>query len=222
MLSKQGKIEAILRLINTGVNDPFIYDLVIEICSELGMFKVALHLFDEMSERKLNPGFNTFASVLNSGCRYKNDEMIIFAMESMAGKGWKEAEELAGLALQESVFLEASCCGLLIKRYCKRGQIDLAIDLHNQMEKKGYAMDSSGYNALINGLLEAVRVEEAERIFGYMRVKNLLPSESFVIMINGFCRENELRKGMNLHDEMVEMGLKPSAKMYRRLICNFR
>ncbi|KAI3745356.1 hypothetical protein L1987_58467 [Smallanthus sonchifolius] len=348
MLSKQGKIEAMLRLIDTGVNDPFIYDLVIEICSEMGLFKVALHLFDEMSERKLNPEFNTFASVLNSGCRYKNNEMIKFAMGSMAGKGcvskslsehdsliqklcdlkktyaaemlfktacdaqtlleqktygcmlralsmehrvkeaiamyhvmehktvkvdpvfynefinilcnentskevdyllqdliskgykpspialskyitsqcknhrWKEAEELAGLALQESVFLEASCCGLLITRYCKRGQIDLAINLHNQMEKKGYTMDSSGYNALINGLLEAVRVEEAERIFDYMRVKNLLTSDSFVIMINGFCRENELRKAMNLHDEMLDMGLKPSAKMYKRLIFNFR
>ncbi|KAK9051830.1 hypothetical protein SSX86_028458 [Deinandra increscens subsp. villosa] len=348
IFSKQRKIEAMIRIINMGVNDPLIYDLVIDCCCEMGMFQVASHLFDEMSKRKLNPGFNTFASVLNGACRYKNDEMIKFAMESMAEKGyiskpltehdsliqnlcdmrktyaaemffktasdaqrsletktygcmiralsmetrlkeaieihriiehrrvkvnpvfynefitilcdeneskevyhlltdliskgykptptalskhitsqckkrrWKEAVDLAELALKESIFLESSCCGLLIKHYCKKGQIDLAVNLHDQMEKKDYSMDSTTCNALMTGLLEALRVEEAERIFDYMRVKKLLISESFVIMIEGFCRENELRKAMKLHDEMLEMGLKPSSKLYRRLICNFK
>ncbi|XP_076914702.1 pentatricopeptide repeat-containing protein At4g21170-like [Bidens hawaiensis] len=348
IFSKQGKINAMLRLISINTSDPLIYDLVIDRCSELGMLEHALHMFDEMSERKLNPGFNNFASVLNGACRYKNDEMIEFAMESMAEKGyvskpltkhdsliqklcdlrkayaaymlfktacdsqqslknrtygcmiralsmearvkeaieihhiiehksvqvnpvfynefinilcnenaskevdsllkdliskgfkpgpntiskfitalckthrWKEAEELAELAMQESILLESSCCGLLMKRYCRKRQIDLAVNLHDQMEKNDYYADSMACNALINGLLEVVRVKEAEKIFDYMRMKNLLTGETFVIMINGFCRENELKKAMKLHDEMLAMGLKPSPKVYRRLICNFK
>ncbi|KAM0007729.1 putative tetratricopeptide-like helical domain superfamily [Helianthus debilis subsp. tardiflorus] len=348
VFSRQGKVDAMIRLIDIGVNDPLIYDLVIDCCCEMGKFEVALQLFDEMSKRKLSPGFNTFASALNGACRYQNDEMTEFAMESMAEKGyvskpltnhdsiiqklcdmrksyaasmlfkkacdaqkslenktygcmiralsmetrvkeaieihhiieqrtvkvnpvfynefinilcnenaskevdnllkdliskgykpgstalskyitsqckkhrWKEAEELAELALQESIFLESSCCGLLIKRYCNRGQIDLAINLHDRIEDKDYSMDSTTYNALITGLLKAMRVKEAERIFDCMRIKNLLTSESFVIMINGFCRENELKKAMKLHDEMLERGLKPSPKIYNRLICNFK
>ncbi|KAL8268020.1 hypothetical protein R6Q59_001818 [Mikania micrantha] len=348
ILSKQGKIDSMLRLINMGVNDPLIYDLVIDCCCEMAMFEVALQLFDEMSKRKLDSGFNTFASVLNGACRHKNDEMIKFAMESMAAKGyisnpltepdlviqklcdtrktyaaymlfktacdaqrslenktygcmlqamsmdirvkeaiaihrvmehkqviinpifynefisvlcdekastevnhlltdliskgykptpmalskhityqckkhrWKEAVNLAELALQESIFLESSCCGLLIKHFCKKALIDLAINLHKQMVKMDCSIDSTACNALITGLLEAFRVEEAEKVFDYMRIKNLLTSESFVIMINGYCREKMLKMAMKLHDEMLEMGLKPSLKMYKRLISNFR
>ncbi|KAI3718746.1 hypothetical protein L6452_19628 [Arctium lappa] len=348
IFSKEGKVDAMLRIIDMGMDDPLMYDLLIECCSEMGMFKVALHMFDEMSKRKLNPGFNTCVSVLNGACRFKNDEVIKFAMDSMAEKGyisipltehdslvrklcdmkktyaahtlfkkacdmqillenetygfmlrtlsmearvknaietyhiierkevqmnpifyvdfvnvlcnedpskelysllidmisrgfkpspfalskyitsqckkrrWKEAEELADLALQESILLEASCCGSLVKHYCKSARIDLAINLHDQIEKKELTLDSRTYNALLSGLLGAPRIKEAERIFDYMRIKNLLTTESFVIMINGFCHENELKKAMKLHDEMLEMGLKPSAKMYKRLISNFR
>ncbi|CAH1423821.1 unnamed protein product [Lactuca virosa] len=348
IFGKQGKIEAMLRIINMGMHDPLIYDLVIECSSEMGMFEVALHMFDEMSKRNLNPGFNTCVSVLNGACKYKNEEVIKFTMDSMVEKGyiskplinrdsliqnlcnmrktyaadmffkiscdlqnslqnktygcilqalsmearvkdaiethqvienrgiqvnpvfynefinilcneypskeintllidmiskgykpsslalsnyiisqckkrkWKEAEELANLAFQESIFLEASCCGFLVKHYCKRTQIDLAINMHDQMEEKGFTLDETTYNALLNGLVEVFRVKDAERIFNYMRIKNLVTSESFVIMINGYCRENEMRKGMILHDEMLEMGLKPSAKLYKQLICNFR
>ncbi|KAK1424255.1 hypothetical protein QVD17_19579 [Tagetes erecta] len=337
-----------LRLINLGVNDQLIYDLVIDCCSEMGMFQVAHQLLDEMSKRNLSPQFNTFASLLNSACRYKNNETIKFAMAYMAENGyisqpitehntliqklcdlrktyaaemlfktavdeqrslehetygcmlralsikshlkeaieihhiiehksikvnpvfynefidtlcdvntskevdclltdliskgykpsttalskcitfrckkrrWKEAEEFAELAQQESIVLEASCCGILIKHYSNRGQIDLAVNLHNLMEKKDCCMDSIAYNALISGLLEVLRVEEAERIFDYMKNKNLLISESFVTMINGLCRESKLKKAMKLHDVMLEMGLKPCFKVYKRLICNFR
>ncbi|XP_024989213.1 pentatricopeptide repeat-containing protein At4g21170 [Cynara cardunculus var. scolymus] len=347
IFSKEGKVDAILRIIDMGMDDPLIYDSLIECCSEIGMFKVALHMLDEMSKRKLNPGFSTCVSILNGACRYKNDEVIKFAMESMAEKGyvskplrehnslirklcemkkayaadmlfkkacvmqislktetygfmlralsmegrvkksietyqiiehkgvqmnpifyldfinilcnedpskdlnsllidmisrgfkpspsalskyitsqckkhrWKEAEELADLALQKSILLEASCCGSLVKHYCKRARIDLAINLHDQIAKKELTLDSRTYNALLSGLLEVPRVEEAERIFDYMRIKNLLSSESYVIMINGFSRENELKKAMKLHDEMLELGLKPIAKTYKRLISNF-
>ncbi|KAI3765189.1 hypothetical protein L2E82_15217 [Cichorium intybus] len=348
IFGKQGKVDAMLRIIEMGMHDPLIYDLVIECSSEMGMLEVALHLFDEMSKRKLNPGFNTCVSILNGACKYNNEKVIKFAMESMTQKGylpkplikhdsliqnlcnmrktyaadmffktacnlqislenktygcmlqslsieahvkdaiethqvienkeikvnpifynefinilcnenpskeldtlvvnmiskgyqpssfalskyiisqckkrnWKEAQELANLALQESIFLEASCCGFLIKHYCNREQIDLAIIMHDQMEKNGLTLDSRTYNALLSGLLEVFRVKDAERIFDYMRIKNLITSESFVIMINGYCCGKEMKKGMILHDEMLEMGLKPSAKLYKRLICNFR
>nr|XP_043625625.1 pentatricopeptide repeat-containing protein At4g21170 [Erigeron canadensis] len=348
LLKKQRKVDGMIRIIDTGIHDSVIYDLVIECCSEMGMFEIALHMFDEMSKRKLSPGFNTFASILNGACRYKNDEKIKFAMESMVEKGyvsktltgrdllirklcdirktyaaqmlfktacdvqsslesetygcmlralsmearvedaietyhfiekrriqvnpslynefinvlcnedlskevssllvnmisrgykpspmalskyiisqckkrrWQESEELANLALQESICLDASCCGCLVKHYCNKGRVDLAIKMHDQMEKKELTLDSKTYNALLTGLLDVPMVKDAERIFDYMRINNLLVSESFVIMINGFFHDNELKKAMKLHDEMLEMGLKPSTKMYKQLICNFR
>nr|GEZ69987.1 hypothetical protein [Tanacetum cinerariifolium] len=348
ILRKQGKVDAMIRIIDMGVYDSVIYNLAIEYFSKMGMLKDALRLFDEMSGRNFDPGFSTCASVLNGACRYKNDEVIEFVMESMVEKGyisrpltqydllikklcdmgksyaadmlfrkacdlkgslehetygcmlralsvearvkdaietyhfiehkrvqvnpifysefinilcnedpseeldtllkdmtsrgykpsplalskyitsqckkrrWKEAEELADLALQQSILLDASCCGFLVKHYCKRAKIDAAINMHDQMEKKELTLDSTSYNALLSGLLEGSRVKEAERIFDYMRIKHLLSSESFVIMINGFFGVNELKKAMKLHDAMLKMGLKPSAKIYKQLICKFR
>lgn len=51
-----------------------------------------------------------------------------------------------------------------------------------------------------------------------MRTHNLLNGESFSAMISGLCHENDLKKAMKLHDEMLNLGLKPNLKNYKRLI----
>ena len=90
------------------------------------------------------------------------------------------------------------------------------------MVRLNLCLDVTTYNVILNGLIVVRRMEEAVRVFEYMRRHQKLSSATFTVMIQGLCRVNELRKAMKLHDEMLKVGLKPDEKTYKRLISVFK
>ena len=90
------------------------------------------------------------------------------------------------------------------------------------MEKVNGTLDVATYNVFLNGLIQERRVEEAVKVFDYMRTRELLSSASFSIVIGGLCQEKVLRKAMKMHDEMLILGLIPDPKTYKLLISNFK
>lgn len=134
---------------------------------------------------------------------------------------WGEVEELLNEMLDRGCFLDSFSCGSLVKHYCLSKQIDSAIALHNKLKGIEGTLDARAYNVLLTRLFEERRVEEALGVFEYMRTHKMLSSESFSLMIRGLCQGRELRKAMKLHDEMLELGLKPDGRMYKRLISGF-
>ncbi|GFZ03196.1 hypothetical protein Acr_15g0018040 [Actinidia rufa] len=79
---------------------------------------------------------------------------------------------------------DSSSCCLLVERYCMTRQIDSAIALHRKMEKPNGTLDIAAYNMLLNGLIKERRVEEAVKVFDYMRTRELQSSASFSIVIS--------------------------------------
>ena len=53
------------------------------------------------------------------------------------------------------------------------------------MEKVNGTLDVATYNVFLNGLIQERRVEEAVKVFDYMRTRELLSSASFSIVIGG-------------------------------------
>ncbi|KZV55180.1 pentatricopeptide repeat-containing protein-like [Dorcoceras hygrometricum] len=135
---------------------------------------------------------------------------------------WREAEELWNLILNQGCLIDSKTCGSLVKYYCCNTRIDLAILLHDKLEGLNVVLDIATYNVFLSALLKEKRTEEAIKVFGYMKACEILSSESFSLMIRGLCHENELRRAMKLHDEMLVLGFKPDRKTYKRLISGFR
>ncbi|XP_073030310.1 pentatricopeptide repeat-containing protein At4g21170 [Primulina eburnea] len=135
---------------------------------------------------------------------------------------WREAEELLNLILDQGRLIDSSTCGSFLKHYCYNRQLDSAILLHDKMKGLKGVLEIATYNVFLAALLKEKRIEEATKVFGYMKTCKLLSSESFTLMIIGLCHENELRKAMKLHDEMLVLGYKPDRKRYKRLISGFR
>lgn len=349
ILFKSGKLERIVGMLGMGIYNSFIYNLVIDSYCKRGDFRAAFDQLDEMCNRKLDPGFSTYSSILDGACKYGNVELVEKIIRSMVekklvqtdlpseydlivqklcdlgktyaaemffkrasddkiglqdatygcalralskegrvkeavriyhgisergatvngksyyafanvlckedpseevsellrdliGRGfspcaselskfitlqckkgkWKEAEDLLNLILEKGLLPDSFCCCSLMGHYCSRKQIDSAIGLHNKIEKLKGSLNVTTYNVLLNGLFLERRVEEAVRVFNYMRIQKLVSSESFSIMIRGLCREKELRKAMKFHDEMLKLGLKPERTAYKRLIWGFK
>ncbi|XP_030487513.2 pentatricopeptide repeat-containing protein At4g21170 [Cannabis sativa] len=135
---------------------------------------------------------------------------------------WREAEEMLNVILDKELLPDSLSCCSLVEHYCFSKQIESAIKLHDKMEKLNLSLDVTTYNVLLNGLVVLRRMEEAVRVFDYMRRHQKLSSASFTVMIQGLSRLNELKKAMKLHDEMLKMGLKPDEATYKSLILVFK
>ncbi|KAH7545789.1 hypothetical protein FEM48_Zijuj01G0131000 [Ziziphus jujuba var. spinosa] len=226
---------------NNGLRDTT-YGRMLKALSEEGKIDKAIWIYSLISEKgiKVNDSsYNAFASVLIKEDQHEEGrELLMYIMRRgfspcasqlsafiglLCRKGnWREAEEMLSLILESEKFPDSFCCCSLVEHYCSTGQIDKAMTLHDKMEKLDVSLDVETYNVLLNGLFFERRMEEALRVFGYMRRHKMLSSRSFTIMIGGLCGTNELRKAMKIHDEMLKMGLKPDKATYKRLISAFK
>ncbi|CAH9119376.1 unnamed protein product [Cuscuta europaea] len=150
------------------------------------------------------------------------DKISKYINSQCENRWWKEAEELLNVTLDKGILPKSFCFTLLVKHYCFSRRINSAISLHAKVEGLGGNFDVSTYVILLNGLFREKEIDEAIRIFDYMRAHNVLSCESFSIIIRGLCLEKNFRKAMSVHDEMLKMGLKPDRKKYKQLISGFK
>ncbi|VFQ58955.1 unnamed protein product [Cuscuta campestris] len=193
---------------NDVISDAYLLPFFKMLCEESPSEDVS-RLFKGLIERGLTlaPCVGQISAYITSQCQ---------------NRWWKQAEELLNVVLNKGILPKASCFSFLVKNYCCSGQINSAISLHAKVEGLDGNFDVNTYIKLLDGLFREKKIEEAIRIFDYMRMHDVLSSESFSIVIRRLCAEKNFKKAMRLHDEMLEMGLKPDAKKYKHLISGFK
>jgi len=173
-------------------------------------------------EKPSDDAYDLLVDLIKRGFSPNVSEISMFIMKLGRTAKWKEAEDLLNVMLEAGLSPDSSCCRLLVEHYCNSGQTDSALLLHDKLEKLAMLWDVKTYNVLLRALITEKRVEEALRIFDCMRRKNVLSRASFLVMISGLSQEKEMRKAMQLHDEMLKLGLKPSSRTYKKLISVFK
>ncbi|KAL5578939.1 hypothetical protein UlMin_011381 [Ulmus minor] len=218
------------------------YGFLLAALSEERRVDRAIWIYGLISEQGLivsDNAYNVFASVLlreelceeryellmdiiRRGISPCASELSGFITVLCLKRRWGEAEAMLNTILDKGQLPDSFCCSSLVRRYCSTKKMDLALELHNKMEKLNVSLDVTTYNVLLDGLVNGRRIEEALKVFDYMRRHEKLDSESFTIMIKGLCRQNELKRAMKVHDEMLELKLKPDKATYKRLISAFK
>lgn len=217
------------------------YRHVLGVFSENGRAKEAMEVYKIMLVEGVEMDPKCHAAFLSGVCKGEPSEEADGVLKDLIRKGsvpnisdlseyvdgqcsrgkWREASDLLNVALEKGVMLGDFCCGSLVQRYCDDGLVDSAVSLHDKVKKSGGYLDEKSYNALLEALFAEKRIGEAVGVFDYMREKNVLGSACFVIMVTALCREKEMRMAMNLHDEMLKLGLKPDDATYKCLISGF-
>lgn len=218
------------------------YGCMLRAFSKEGRVEAAIEIYQIILQKGIIVNGSCYNAFVNVLCKEDPSEQVSELLREMIGRGfmpcssklskfinsqcdkhrWREAEELLNIILEKGFWLDSLSCSSLVQHYCSSRRIDAAIALHNKMEKVEANLDVKAYNLLLNRLFKERRIDEAVRVFDYMKSKNVLCSSSFSILISGLCRENELKKAMKLHDEMLKMGLKPDGKAYKHLISGFK
>ncbi|GAY34182.1 hypothetical protein CUMW_010090 [Citrus unshiu] len=217
------------------------YGCMLKALSKEGRVKEVIQIYHLISERGIAVKDSDYYAFVNVLCKEHQPEEVCgllrdvvergyipCAMElsrfvaSQCGKGkWKEVEELLRAVLDQGLLLDSFCCSSLMEYYCSNRQIDKAIALHIKIEKLKGSLDVATYDVLLDGLFKDGRMEEAVRIFDYMKELKVVSSSSFVIVVSRLCHLKELRKAMKIHDEMLKMGHKPDEATYKQVISGF-
>ncbi|KAL3627559.1 hypothetical protein CASFOL_028922 [Castilleja foliolosa] len=212
LLSDNGRLEDAIELYivmqekNISVSESCFNELVVVLCRENPSRKIS----------------NLLVDIIRRGFVSAANELSTYVSKQCAQGRWREAEMLFDSIIDQGCLLDSIACGYFVRRFCSTRQIDKAIGLQRKLEGLKGNLETATYNVLLAALFRGKRIEEMIKVFDYMRVCERLKSESYSIMIKGLCDEKEMRKAMELHDEMLELGLKPDQRTYKRLIFGFK
>ncbi|KAJ0983148.1 hypothetical protein J5N97_011403 [Dioscorea zingiberensis] len=205
--------------------------------SRIGRVEQALKVFEDMSQKGVEMDNGCLDVFVSGICKGEPMKEVSSVLKDLIAKGfvpgashlseyvavlcsggwWIEAGDLWNVAVEKGILLDAHCSCSLVEYYCREGLVDSAIVLHDKMMKLGGCLDVTSYNSLLAVLAER-RIEDASQVFDYMRRRNVLNGGSYVIMVGSLCRKREMRKAMELHDEMLKVGLKPDDSIYKFLL----
>lgn len=206
ILCKDGKMERIVRLLDMGVYNLVIYNFVIDYYSKIGDFTSAISRVNEMSDRELDPGFDTYSSILDGACKLKDAEMIEMVWGVMVEK------EL----LSESLLSENNT---LIQKLCALGKTYAAEMVFQRASNKNVKLKDSTYGCMLMALTKGESIEEAIRVYGTICRNGIAVSDGcYDALANALCRENQSEVECRLLSDLIRRGFSPHASKLSKLV----
>lgn len=249
ILSKNGKFDKIVRLLDSGVYELRIYNLVIGGYSHTGDFNSAFDALNEMSARKLAPDFVTVSSILDGACKHEDIEVIERIINMMVEKGFLPkcsssssydlviqklgdmgktyaAEMLFKRASEENISLQDDTYGCLLIALSKGRRIREAISVYNEVSQRGLALDDSNYQAFVNALCEeedlCMEDEKGCELFKDIIGRGFDPSASELSkFMASLCNKGRWREAEDLLDALVEKSLVPDSSFCSLLMKHY-
>jgi pentatricopeptide repeat protein len=126
--------------------DVVMYTIMIRGLSDEGRVGEAVRMLDEMTKIGLTPDARCYNAIIKGLC----DVGLLNRAQSLRLK-----------ISEENVCTHT----IIISEMCKRGMIDEARELFDRIEKLGFVPSVVTFNALINGLCKAHKLEEAIHFF---------------------------------------------------------
>lgn len=235
ILCKNGKLERVVRLLDMGiVCNALIYKLVIDCYCERGNFSAAFHYLNEMCNRKFDPGFCAYNSILDGACKYENDEVIQIVMGSMVEKGLlpklllseydsiiqkicnlgktHAAQMFFKRARNEKIELDNATYGCMLRALAKDGRVKEAIGVYLVILESGVTVKDGCYHAFVNVLCEEDPSQEVSKLMGEIIGKGFSPCGSKLSkFITSLCKNGRWTEADDLLNVTIEKGLLPDS-----------
>ncbi|XP_021750590.1 pentatricopeptide repeat-containing protein At5g15010, mitochondrial-like [Chenopodium quinoa] len=195
--SKLNRLKEVLKLFaqmkEMGIEpDRKAYNSVLHALAKDGRAAEALNLLQTMEDKGIAPNAVTYNSLIKPLCRARRRDEAQNVFGEMLSRGLQPTIRTfhAFLRIQrtgEEAFMlldkmkELGCQPnkdtylLLIRKFCRWGQLDNVFILWDQMTDNGLNDDATSHIALIHGLFLNGKLEEAHKIYSEMKGKNLLP-----------------------------------------------
>lgn len=235
ILCANGKLERVVRLLDLGiVCNALIYKLVILCYCESRQFSTAFLYLNEMCNRDLEPDFVTYISILDSACKYGNDEVIQMVMDFMVGKALlpnlpsseynsiiqkicnlektHAAQMFFNRARDEKIELDNATYGCMLRALATKGRVEEATRVHLMILENGVTVKDRCYHAFVNALCGEDASEEVSTLVGEIIGKGFTPSGlKLSKFVTSLCKNFRWREADDLLNVVIEKGLLPDS-----------
>ncbi|QCD91214.1 pentatricopeptide repeat-containing protein At2g17525, mitochondrial [Vigna unguiculata] len=215
------------------------YNALISGFCESGMLDLALDLFNDMKIDGIQWNFVTFDSLIRGLCsegRIEDGFSILELMEESkeGSKGrispynsiiyglfkqnrFDEAAEF--LTKMGNMFPRAVDRSQKILEHCKKGSIEDAKRVYDEMTDEGGIPSILVYNCLVHGFSQQGSIREAVELMNEMIAHNCFPIPStFNAVITEFCRQGKVENALKLVEDITSRGCAPNTETYSPLI----
>lgn len=245
ILRKGERFDRIVRILDVGVPNSAIYNLIIDCYSQRGNFDAAFGYLSEMCDRKLYPNFSTHGSILDGACKYQNVELIEKVMGIMAENGhlpkcFTDSEydaiiqKLCGLgktyaaemflqrASVEEIELKDTTYGCMLRAFSNEDRVKDATRVYCILLEKKMEMNDSCYIAFVKVLCKQTPSTEVHQLLKEIIEKGFLPSMADLSKyIRSACYKLRWREAEELLNLMMERGFLPEPSCYCSLVKHY-
>lgn len=163
-----------------------------------------LEMFESSVELGVNPGFNTYLTLVEA--IYKEGRV-------------EEGNQVLDKMIKAGLISNVYSYNMVIHCFCKAQMMDRALESFKNMQLSGISPTLVTFNTLIDGYCKAGEVAHAQELLVMLLEKGYKPDIfTFGSIIDGLCRANKLECAFNCLTEMVEWGMSPNSFTYNILI----
>ncbi|CAN0878971.1 Pentatricopeptide repeat-containing protein At5g39710 [Linum grandiflorum] len=182
-----------------------VIDLVVKSYSSVNLIDKARNIVNLAKASGFMPGVLSYNAILDSIIRSR--------------KPFRLAEEVYREMVAGKVSLNVYSYNILIRGFCRVGNLEMGLKLFDEMEKNGCLPNVVTYNTVIDSYCKLKRIDDAFRLLRSMASKGLEPNLfTFNIVINGLCREGRMKETSEILAEMKQKGYVPDEVTYNTLV----
>lgn len=236
-----GAKEVLVEMEEKGLgSNMFAYNFLMKGLFRAGHVDEAIELRKSMFAKSLVPNQSIYATFINGLCaanRFREAIMVLAEMSEMGVKPDKVAyEALLDCYLRHDDTDEAfkmkdikdakgfslSLCNTLLRGLCKRGKMEKASELVDEMTREGIEPDATTYTLLIEGHCQGCNVATALEVLEEMKKKILASVELTYCMITDcLSRNKDPNSAMSSLRNLIMKDGKRNAHTWRTLLMNY-
>ncbi|KAL8137549.1 hypothetical protein V2J09_003550 [Rumex salicifolius] len=200
-------------------------------------------VYNQMKSEGFEPDTVAYGILMNAYCKGQRIDIAVEMFHEMQSKNCElspliyctlihgfgsakrlgEALKLFEMSKASGVMTEAPTYNAVVGSYCWSLKFDDAYKTIDEMRAADVGPNSRTYDIILHHLIKAQRLDEACEVFRRMRnEKGCQPILStYEIMLRMFCNKGEMRKAVNLWNQMKSQGILPNMHMFSTLINRF-
>ncbi|XP_043691105.1 pentatricopeptide repeat-containing protein At4g21170-like [Telopea speciosissima] len=211
LLCNEGKLENAVRLLNLGVCNAAMYNLVIDCYCKKGSFRASIDLLNGMHSKNLIPGFGTYSSILDGACKFGDLGVVETVTREMVAK-----DLLPAIPFSEY--------DPTIQKLCSLGKTYAAEMFFRKARADNITLQDVSHGCILKAFSKEERLREAIEVYGIIRERGIIVSRSSIYaLVDVVCNEEPSEELYQLLMEVIRKGFTPCASNLSKIIaaqCN--
>ncbi|KAK9062168.1 hypothetical protein SSX86_019354 [Deinandra increscens subsp. villosa] len=183
---------------------PFVFDLLIQICSKLRMIEEAIDVCVCVGEHGFRLNVISYNTLLHVIQRSDKTKLV-----------WKVYEHM----IEHRTYPNEKSVEIMINALCKEGKLQMFVDMIDRIDGKRCSPKVIVNTCLVFGMIEEGRIEDGLVLLKRMLIKNMiLDTISCSLIVYAKIKLGQLESAWKVYDEMLMRGFKANSFVHTSFI----